>query len=144
MTPLKINGVETGYWYHLVMKHSFDFGILHDRVEHWNGIKGKEYWQTGEIMLPPGKWEIIGCVSSTDIEEGVKVLAEKVAEFGDEKKPETYGCLWRNYLYDVPQPVTFTFGTWQESVRSLFTHNKIEIPEGMKALVLNNSIKNKI
>lgn len=132
MTSLKINDKATGIYY---LRVPVDARVACTGISIL--IKSGKHPAVRKL-LPPGEFEILGCASTDSIDEGLKGIVDKVAEAGDESKPETYACLWRNYKYDVPQPVTFTFGTWQQSFLSLLKYNGVELKENEKLLFIQS------
>ena len=108
MKQLKINNTSTPYWCVVVPKHSFDFEISMGRIEYWRGIKRlNEYWSTGEIKLPAGKFELLGCITSSGMDEGV-----------------------REMCYLLP------YKTFQDAALWILEHNQITITADQKAVVV--------
>ena len=108
MTNLKINSTSTPYWCVVVEKNTFDFKVLPQMVEYWRGLKDKhEYWSTGEIKLPAGKFELLGCITSSGMDEGV-----------------------REMCYLLP------YKTFQDAALWILEHNQITITADQKAVVV--------
>lgn len=125
MKQLKINNTSTPYWCVVVPKHSFDFEISMGRIEYWRRIKRlNEYWSTGEIKLPAGKFELLGCITSSGMDEGVREVVRKadVVE------------LYMDYMNNVFD--TFRFRKPHESALSLLIHNQITLTADQKAVVV--------
>jgi len=133
MKQLKINNTSTPYWCVVVPKHSFDFEISMGRIEYWRGIKRlNEYWSTGEIKLPAGNFELLGCITSSGMDEGVREIVDE-----------------NEWLYDPNVDAEnevrcyrdFEDGNkwWQdahESALSLLQHNQITLTADTKAVVV--------
>ena len=114
MTNLKINSTSTPYWCVVVPKHSFDFEISMGRIEYWRGIKRlNEYWSTGEIKLPAGKFELLGCITSSGMDEGVREIDTMLAEH------------WAGIC-----------SHWKVNIMKLLTHNQITLTADQKAVVV--------
>ena len=108
MKKLKINNTSTPYWCVVVEKNTFDFKVLPQMVEYWRGLKDKhEYWSTGEIKLPLGNWELLGCITSSGMDEGV-----------------------REMCYLLP------YKTFQDAALWILEHNQITITADQKAVVV--------
>ena len=108
MTNLKINSTSTPYWCVVVEKNTFDFKVLPQMVEYWRGLKDKhEYWSTGEIKLPAGKFELLGCITSSGMDEGV-----------------------REMCYLLP------YKTFQDAALWILEHNQITLTADQKAVVV--------
>lgn len=124
MTNLKINGVPTPYWCVVVEKNTFDFKVLPQMVEYWRGLKDKhEYWSTGEIKLPAGNWELLGCITSSGMDEGVREVVEGIEEYKGI-------WIWKDYVNGK------ALHTAHASALSLLTHNQITLTADQKAVVV--------
>lgn len=76
-----------------------------------------------KVKLPKGDYEIIGEIKSDSMDEGVKEMV-KEKDYDD-------------YYWDYTEKgQMFSMYTWQSSVRSLLSHNKIVIKEGSKLLII--------
>ena len=114
MTNLKINSTSTPYWCVVVPKHSFDFEISMGRIEYWRGLKDKhEYWSTGEIKLPAGKFELLGCITSSGMDEGVREVDTMLVEH------------WAGIC-----------SNWKVNIMKLLQHNQITLTADQKAVVV--------
>ncbi len=114
MKQLKINNTSTPYWCVVVEKNTFDFKVLPQMVEYWRGLKDKhEYWSTGEIKLPAGKFELLGCITSSGMDEGVREIDTMLAEH------------WAGIC-----------SHWKVNIMKLLTHNQITLTADQKAVVV--------
>lgn len=78
------------------------------RIEYWRGIKRlNEYWSTGEIKLPAGNFELLGCITSSGMDEGV-----------------------REMCYLLP------YKTFQDAALWILEHNQITLTTDQKAVVV--------
>jgi len=145
MTNLKINSTSTPYWCVVVEKNTFDFKVLPQMVEYWRGLKDKhEYWSTGEIKLPAGNWELLGCITSSGMDEGVREIVGKIHV---EEMPSPYNDMSGGFHYDyIDYMNQGDYAGWQgeansfrnphPSALSLLTHNQITLTADTKAVVV--------
>ena len=116
MKQLKINNTSTPYWCVVVEKNTFDFKVLPQMVEYWRGLKDKhEYWSTGEIKLPAGKFELLGCITSSGMDIKVREIVEVLNGLPDESALKSF---------------------YEPAIMNILQHNQINITADQKAVVV--------
>lgn len=127
MTSLKINNQETPY---VVVPVPVDAKKIY--LNEYDGVDFVGYEVNNEfdiVEIPTGNYSIIGCIDSLTMDEGVKVMVE---DFNN----GTY----RDYSQPIYNPSNgfflHTVSDYRSSVHSLLSHNKIEIQENQKLLII--------
>ena len=121
MQNLKINGTPTPYWCVVVPVTTIIQGIDKSDVQ-----QSIEYIVNNDEdfeLLPPGDFYIIGCITSSSMNEGVKEMVEGIEEYKGI-------WIWKDYVNGK------ALHTAHESALSLLTHNQITLTTETKAVVV--------
>ena len=129
MTNLKINSTSTPYWCVVVPVEAEDLHIYKTAPALEFEMYGIEYG----ICLPVGNYSILGCITSSGMDEGVNEIVEEV--------PFTFWKRFDNPINsirypDYTKPHLELFGTAHASALSLLQHNQITITSDQKAVVI--------
>ena len=108
MTNLKINSTSTPYWCVVVPVDAIDLyiykGVKRDSLCYSHGLLGSSWT---ELNLPLGNFELLGCITSSGMDEGV-----------------------REMCYLLP------YKTFQDAALWILEHNQITITADQKAVVV--------
>ena len=120
MTNLKINSTSTPYWCVVVPVDAENLHIYKTAPALEFEMYGIEYG----ICLPVGNYSILGCITSSGMDEGVREMVQFI------HIPTAPAVIYRNYVNDEH------FILWQNSVKSLLEHNQITLTADQKAVVI--------
>jgi len=125
MQNLKINSTSTPYWCVVVPVDAIDLyiynGIKRDSLCYSHGLLGSSWT---ELNLPLGNFEILGCITSSGMDEGVREVVGKADSI------ELY------MDYANTECDQYSFKTAHASALSLLTHNQITLTADQKAVVV--------
>lgn len=124
MTNLKINSTDTPYWCVVVPVEAEDLHIYKTAPALEFEMYGIEYG----ICLPVGNYSILGCITSSGMDEGVREMCNGNNGGNDD-------TMYMDYtLGDCFSPFRFT--DIHESALSLLQHNQITLTADQKAVVV--------
>jgi len=140
MTNLKINSTSTPYWCVVVPVDAEDLHIYKTAPALEFEMYGIEYG----ICLPVGNYSILGCITSSGMDEGVR---EMVGKIHVEDMPSPYNDMSGGFHYDyIDYMNQGDYAGWQgdansfrkphPSALSLLQHNQITLTAENKAVVV--------
>ena len=115
MQNLKINSTSTPYWCVVVPVDAEDFLVIKEFKDHKN-ISELSYWYNMEwvdVDITWGDWSILGCITSSGMDEGVREIDTMLAEH------------WAGIC-----------SHWKVNIMKLLTHNQITLTADQKAVVV--------
>lgn len=114
MTNLKINSTSTPYWCVVVPVDAIDLyiykGVKRDSLCYSHGLLGSSWT---ELNLPLGNWELLGCITSSGMDEGVREVDTMLVEH------------WAGIC-----------SNWKVNIMKLLQHNQITLTADQKAVVV--------